>query len=77
MDRTRQIINTNYGVFVRAASGYCSIEWTQTSGDLYSFTMTRGTDAIPPNYLGKYNSHANAQVFTNHGSTFVDDQQRK
>ncbi|KDR21501.1 hypothetical protein L798_02965, partial [Zootermopsis nevadensis] len=52
MDRTRQIINTNYGVFVRAASGYCSIEWTQTSGDLYSFTMTRGTDAILPSDLG-------------------------
>jgi hypothetical protein len=51
---TRQIANTNYGVFVRAGLGYCSITWSQVSGDPYTFTVSGDTDALPTNLLGKY-----------------------
>ncbi|XP_054014781.1 uncharacterized protein LOC128895856 [Hylaeus anthracinus] len=44
---TRQMANTNYGVCVRMAQGYCGIEWSQTtpssfsvSGDTGSFDST-------------------------------------
>jgi hypothetical protein len=51
---TRQIANTNYGVFVRAGLGYCSIIWSQVSGDAYSFTVTGDTEVFPTNLLGKH-----------------------
>lgn len=40
---TREIANLNYGVCIATQPGYCSIRWTQTSGDPYSFTITGNT----------------------------------
>ncbi|KAK9881468.1 hypothetical protein WA026_016352 [Henosepilachna vigintioctopunctata] len=37
---TRQLANQNYGVCIAMQPGYCSINWAQTAGDLYSFTVT-------------------------------------
>lgn len=47
---TRQIANTNYGVCVRMAQGYCSIEWSQTNSN--SFTVSGDTGAIDPTLIG-------------------------
>ncbi|XP_033610128.1 uncharacterized protein LOC117282858 [Cryptotermes secundus] len=49
---TRQIVNTNYGVFVRAGLGYCSITWSQVSGDVYTFTVSGDTEVLPTDLLG-------------------------
>jgi hypothetical protein len=57
---TRQIVNTNYGVCVRAAHGYCSILWTQNANDMYSFTVSGDTGGIAPHLLGKYDNCAGA-----------------
>lgn len=40
---TRELANLNYGVCIEMQPGYCSIEWSQTSGDPYSFTVTNDT----------------------------------
>lgn len=57
---TRQIVNTNYGVCVQAAPGYCSIQWTQDSSDPYSFTVSGDTGGIAPSLLGKKDNYAGA-----------------
>ena len=57
---TRQIVNTNYGVCVQAADGYCSIQWTQDPNDPYSFTVSGDTGGIAPSLLGKYDNYAGA-----------------
>ncbi|XP_033610133.1 uncharacterized protein LOC111871409 [Cryptotermes secundus] len=49
---TRQLANTNYGVCVRMAQGYCSIQWQQNPSDPYSFTVSGDTDGIDPTLLG-------------------------
>jgi hypothetical protein len=54
---TRQLANTNYGVCVRMAQGYCSIQWQQNPSDPYSFTVSGDTDGIDPTLLGTYTSH--------------------
>ncbi|KAL3284177.1 hypothetical protein HHI36_018343 [Cryptolaemus montrouzieri] len=40
---TRQLTNQNYGVCIAMQPGYCSINWSQTPGDQYSFTVTGDT----------------------------------
>lgn len=40
---TRELANLNYGVCIAMAPGYCSIQWSQSSGDVYSFTVTNST----------------------------------
>jgi hypothetical protein len=50
----------NYGVGVRAAPGYCSIEWRQLLDDIFSFTVSGDTGVTSP---GKYS----AQSFDSHG----------
>jgi hypothetical protein len=57
---TRQIANTNYGVCVQAALGYCSIQWTQNSNDLYSFTVSGDTGGIATTLLGKNDNYKEA-----------------
>ncbi|XP_063239502.1 uncharacterized protein LOC134540601 isoform X2 [Bacillus rossius redtenbacheri] len=49
---TRQLANTNYGVCVRMADGYCSIQWSQNTGDAYSFTVTGDTSGLDTTVLG-------------------------
>lgn len=51
---TRQLAELNYGVCVQMLPGYCSIEWTQSVGDKYSFTVSGDTEALDPTVLGKY-----------------------
>lgn len=48
---TRQIANTNYGVCVRMAQGYCGIEWSQTAPN--SFTVSGDTGSFDSTLLGK------------------------
>lgn len=40
---SRQLVNQNYGVCVAMQPGYCSINWSQTSDDQYSFTVSGDT----------------------------------
>ncbi|XP_044758528.1 uncharacterized protein LOC123316489 [Coccinella septempunctata] len=40
---SRQLINQNYGVCIAMQPGYCSINWSQTSGDQYSFSVSGNT----------------------------------
>ncbi|RZC33232.1 hypothetical protein BDFB_009129 [Asbolus verrucosus] len=40
---TRQLANENYGVCVEMQPGYCSITWSQSSGDMYAFSVTNNT----------------------------------
>ncbi|XP_060535593.1 uncharacterized protein LOC132707687 [Cylas formicarius] len=42
---TRQIANTNYGICIAMAPGYCSIQWAQ-SADSTSFTLTENTALV-------------------------------
>jgi len=60
---TRQLTNTNYGVCVRMAAGYCSIQWQQNSNDPYSFTVSGDTDGIDPTLLGKCSNHQVCRSF--------------
>jgi hypothetical protein len=61
----------NYGVGVRAAPGYCSIEWTQASNDPYSFTVSGDTEVVQP--PGKYS----AQSFADHDQPSLDHPRNK
>ncbi|XP_020288575.1 uncharacterized protein LOC109857064 isoform X3 [Pseudomyrmex gracilis] len=47
---TRQMVNNRYGVCVRMALGYCSIEWSQT--DTLSFSVSGDTGSFDPNLIG-------------------------
>ncbi|XP_069701068.1 uncharacterized protein [Periplaneta americana] len=49
---TRELANLNYGVCIRMAPGYCSIEWRQAANDPYSFTVSGDTGGIDPDVLG-------------------------
>lgn len=44
------MVNNRYGVCVRMALGYCSIEWSQV--DTLSFSVSGGTGSIDPNIIG-------------------------
>lgn len=48
---TRQMANTKYGVCVRMAMGYCSIEWSQV--DTSSFTVSGDTGSVDTTIIGK------------------------
>ncbi|XP_067004462.1 cubilin isoform X2 [Anabrus simplex] len=43
---TREMANLNYGVCVRMAPGYCSIEWSQDPNNIYSFTVSGDTEGV-------------------------------
>ncbi|CAK9801472.1 hypothetical protein ANTQUA_LOCUS2856 [Anthophora quadrimaculata] len=47
---TRQIANTNYGICIRMAQGYCSIEWSQAS--MTSFSVSGDTGSFDPTIIG-------------------------
>lgn len=49
---TRQLSNLNYGVCIQMVPGYCSIEWTQSVIDKYSFTVSGDTEALDDTLLG-------------------------
>lgn len=49
---TRQIANTNYGVCVRMAQGYCAIEWSQTNPN--SFSVSGDTGSFDSTTIGNY-----------------------
>lgn len=42
---TRQMVNMNYGICVRAQPGYCSIQWTRAS-DPNGFTVSGDTSVV-------------------------------
>lgn len=49
---TRQMVNHRYGVCIRMALGYCSIEWSQT--DMFSFSVSGDTGLVfDPDIIGK------------------------
>lgn len=45
---TRELANLNYGICVGMIPGFCSIEWSQTPNDPYSFTITNNTIQVVP-----------------------------
>ncbi|XP_015586174.1 uncharacterized protein LOC107263461 isoform X2 [Cephus cinctus] len=47
---TRQMANLNYGVCVRMALGYCSIQWSQS--DTLSFTVSGDTGSLDTTVIG-------------------------
>ncbi|KAL6255006.1 hypothetical protein P5V15_013424 [Pogonomyrmex californicus] len=47
---TRQMVNHRYGVCVRMALGYCSIEWSQV--DRFSFSVSGDTGSFDPDIIG-------------------------
>lgn len=47
---TRQIANTNYGVCIRMAQGYCAIEWSQTNSN--SFSVSGDTGSFDSTIIG-------------------------
>nr|CAD7258641.1 unnamed protein product [Timema shepardi] len=49
---TRELVNLNYGVCVRMAEGYCSIQWSQSSSSLYTFTISGDTGGLDTTVLG-------------------------
>ncbi|CAG2067203.1 unnamed protein product [Timema podura] len=49
---TRELVNLNYGVCVRMAEGYCSIQWSQSSSSLYTFTVSGDTGGLDTTVLG-------------------------
>ncbi|KRT81446.1 CUB domain-containing protein [Oryctes borbonicus] len=46
---SREIANLRYGVCIGTQPGFCSIRWTQSSGDPYSFTVTGNTIGLAVN----------------------------
>ncbi|GFG39627.1 hypothetical protein Cfor_02901, partial [Coptotermes formosanus] len=61
---TRQIANLNYAVVVRPGIGYCSIQWSQQTGDPYSFTVSGDTDAVAVTDLGTSDIAENGAICT-------------
>lgn len=47
---TRQLVNNRYGVCVRMALGYCSIEWSQV--DRFSFSVSGDTGSFDSDIIG-------------------------
>jgi hypothetical protein len=45
------MVNHRYGVCVRMALGYCSIEWSQV--DRFSFSVSDDTGSFDPDIIGK------------------------
>ncbi|XP_018332641.1 uncharacterized protein LOC108742105 [Agrilus planipennis] len=40
---TRELANLNYGVCIQMVPGYCAIQWSQSAGDPYSFSVSGDT----------------------------------
>lgn len=55
------MVNHRYGVCVRMALGYCSIEWSQV--DRYSFSVSGDTGSLGPDIIGK--SHDSTIFYKN------------
>ncbi|CAK1554102.1 unnamed protein product [Leptosia nina] len=49
---TRQIANTNYGICIRMEAGFCGIQYSQTGGDPFSFTLTGDVEGADNTVLG-------------------------
>ncbi|CAF4746711.1 unnamed protein product [Pieris macdunnoughi] len=49
---TRQIANTNYGICIRMEAGFCGIQYAQTGGDNFSFTVTGDVEGADNTVLG-------------------------
>ncbi|XP_070148956.1 uncharacterized protein [Polyergus mexicanus] len=47
---TRQMVNHRYGVCIRMALGYCSIEWSQMNR--FSFSVSGDTGSFDPDIIG-------------------------
>ncbi|XP_012527153.1 uncharacterized protein LOC105831515 isoform X2 [Monomorium pharaonis] len=47
---TRQMVNHRYGVCIRMALGYCSIEWSQINR--FSFSVSGDTGSFDPDIIG-------------------------
>lgn len=45
------MVNHRYGVCVRMALGYCSIEWSQI--DRFSFSVSGDTGSFDPDIIGR------------------------
>lgn len=41
------LLNLNYGVCVKPALGYCSIIWSQSANNMYTFTVSGNSDDAP------------------------------
>lgn len=66
---TRELANLNYGVCIEMQPGYCSIQWTQSSADPYSFTVT--DDTINATGNGTVGTPAASLVGSNCTTDFV------
>lgn len=40
---TRQLANENYGICIEMQPGFCSIQWSQSAGGLYTFSVSGDT----------------------------------
>ncbi|PSN47048.1 hypothetical protein C0J52_09368 [Blattella germanica] len=49
---TRELADLNYGVCIRMAPDYCTIQWSRNSADPYSFTVSGDTGSLSPGDLG-------------------------
>lgn len=49
---TRQIVNLNYGICIRMEAGYCSIQYSQSGTDVYSFTVSGDVEGADNTVLG-------------------------
>ncbi|XP_035736300.1 uncharacterized protein LOC118447879 isoform X1 [Vespa mandarinia] len=47
---TREMVNLNYGICIRMALGYCSIQWSQS--DINSFSISGDTSTLDPTIIG-------------------------
>lgn len=52
VEGTRQLASTSYGICIRMAPNQCSITYSQSSNDIYSFTITGDVGAVDPSLLG-------------------------
>ncbi|XP_059046247.1 uncharacterized protein LOC131841893 [Achroia grisella] len=49
---TRQMVNLNYGICIRMEAGYCAIQYSQSGGDVYSFTVSGDVEGADNTVLG-------------------------
>lgn len=66
---TRELANLNYGVCIEMQPGYCSIQYSQSGGDLYSFSVTG--DTVTATGAGTVGSTALSLVGSNCTTDFV------
>lgn len=66
---TRELANLNYGVCIEMQPGYCSIQWSQSSGDLYSFSVSG--DTVTATGTGTVGTVAESLIGSNCTTDFV------